>query len=110
MRDFPNGYLIPARDTPLGLATLEELLGNRRRRRRRRRHLVPIVPICLFPENKSVYVQKIKAYVQKIKAFVSCLCMMEFGIYKEKMKNNVFTKNWDMTDFLQVKTEFLMKT
>ena len=65
----------------------EELSARRRRRRRRRRHLVPIVPICLFPENKSVYVQKIKAYVQKIKAFVSCLHMMEFVIYKEILKS-----------------------
>ena len=73
------------RDTPLGLARLAELLGNRRRRRRR--HLVPIVPICLFPENKNVYVQKIKAYVQKIKAFVSSLHMMEFVIYKEILKS-----------------------
>ena len=55
--------------------------------------LVPIIPICIFPENKSVYVQKMKAYVQKIKGFVSCLRMMEFCIYKENMKNNVFTKN-----------------
>ena len=38
-----TGYLIPARDTPLALARLGELLGNRRRGR----HLVPIVPICL---------------------------------------------------------------
>ena len=42
--------------------------------------------ICLCPENRSVY-------VQKIKAFVSCLHMMEFVIYKEKLKNCVFTKN-----------------
>ena len=74
------------RDTPLGLARLGELLGNRRRRRRRR-HLVPIVPICLFPETKGVYVQKIKAYVQKIKAFVSSLHKMEFVIYKEILKS-----------------------
>ena len=40
--------------------------------------------IRLCPEDKSVY-------VQKIKAFVSCLHMMEFVIYKEKMKNCVFT-------------------
>ena len=40
------GYLIPVRDTPLGLARLGELLGNCRRRRRRRwRHLVPIVAL-----------------------------------------------------------------
>ena len=49
--------------------------------------LVPIIPICIFPENKSVYVQKIKAYVQKIKAFVSCLHKMEFVIYKEILKS-----------------------
>ena len=42
--------------------------------------------ICLCPENMSVY-------VQKIKAFVSCLDMMEFVIYKEKLENCVFTKN-----------------
>ena len=66
-------------------------------------------PVWLFPENKSVYVQKIKAYVQKIKAFVSCLHMMEFGIYKEKMKNSVFTKNWDMTDFYKSKLSFWWK-
>ena len=82
------GYLIPVRDTPLGPARLGELLlGNRRRRRRRRRHLAPIVPICLFPENKSVYVQKIKAYVQKIKAFVFCLHKMDFVIYKVILKS-----------------------
>ena len=75
------------RDTPLGLARLGELVGSRRRHRRRRRHLVPIVPICLFPENKNVYVQKIKAYVQKIKAFVSSLHKMEFVIYKEILKS-----------------------
>ena len=76
------------RDTFLALARLGELLGRRhRRRRRRRRHLVPIVPICLFPENKRVYVQKIQAYVQKIQAFVSSLHKMEFVIYKEILKN-----------------------
>ena len=72
--------------------------------------LVPIIPICIFPENKSVYVQKIKAYVQKIEAFVSCLHMMEFVIYKEKMKNSVCSKKLRSDCFLQVKTEFLMKT
>ena len=71
--------------------------------------LVPIIPICIFPENKSVYVQKIKAYVQKIEAFVFCLHKMGFVIYKEKMKNCVFTKQLRSDWFLQVKTEFLMK-
>ena len=92
------------RDTPLGLARLGELLGNRRRRRRRRRrrHLVPIVPICLFPENKSVYVQKIKADVQKIKAFVSSLHMMEFVIYKEILKNGKPTSGICLVTFCAV--------
>ena len=71
--------------------------------------LVPIIPICIFPENKSVYVQKIKAYVQKIEAFVLCLHKMEFVIYKGKMKNSVFTKNWDLTDFYKSKLSFLME-
>ena len=43
--------------------------------------------LVVFTENKSVYVQKIKADVQKIKAFVSCLHMMEFVIYKEILKS-----------------------
>ena len=48
---------------------------------------VPIVPICLFPENKNVNVQKIKAYVQKIKAFVFFLHRMKSVIYKEILKS-----------------------
>ena len=84
MRDSLNGIFDPCAWYPLDLARRGELLGNRRRRRRRRRRqLVPILPICLFPENKNVYVQKIKAYVQKTKAFVFCLHKMKFVIYKE---------------------------
>ena len=62
-------------------------MGNRRRRRRRRRHLVPIVPICLFPEKMNVYVQKIKAYVQKIPADVTSLHKMECVTYEEILKS-----------------------
>ena len=89
------------RDTPLALARLAELLGHRRRRRRRR-HLVPIVPIWLFPENKSVYVQKMKAYVQKIKAFVFCLHKMEFVIYKEILKSGKPTSGILLVTFCAV--------
>ena len=71
--------------------------------------LVPIIPICIFPENKSVYVQKIKAYVQKIEAFVSSLHKMEFVVYKENMTNCVFHKAWDLTDFYQSKLSFWWK-
>ena len=77
------------------------MLG-RRRRRRRRRHLVPIVPICLFPENKNVYVQKIKAYVPKIKAFVSSLHMMEYVIYKEILKSGKPTSGIFLVTFYAV--------
>ena len=91
------------RDTPLALARLGELLGRRRRRRRRRRrHLVPIVPIWLFPENKSVYVQKIKADAQKIKAFVSSLHKMEFVIYKEILKSGKPTSGIFLVTFYAV--------
>ena len=54
---------------------------------------------CLCPENKGVY-------IQKIRAFVSSLHMMEFVIYREKMKNCVFTKSWDLTDFYKSKPSF----
>ena len=85
-------------------------MGNRRRRRRRRRHLVPIVPIWLFPENKSVYVQKIKAYVQKIKAFVSSLHKMEFVIYKEILKSGKPASGIFVGDVLRSQSTCLMKT
>ena len=81
-------------------------MGNRcrrrRRRRRRRRHLVPIVPICLFPENKSVDVQKIEAYVQKIKAFVSSFHKMESVIYKEILKSGKPTSGFFLVTFYAV--------
>ena len=71
--------------------------------------LVPIIPICIFPENKSVYVQKIKAYVQKIEAFVFCLHKMEFVIYTEKMKNSAFAKKTEIWLIYKSKLSFLMK-
>ena len=49
--------------------------------------------LWLHMGNRNVYVQKIKGYVQKIEALVVCLHMMEFPIYKYKIKNCAFTKN-----------------
>ena len=90
------GYLIPARDTHIGLGQAGRVVGKSSA------SLGPIVPICLCPENKSVYVQKIKAYVQKIKAFVSSLHMMEFVIYKEILKSGKPTSGIFLVTFYAV--------
>ena len=92
------GYLIPVRDTPLGLARLGELLG---RCRRRRRHLVSTVQICRFPENKNVYVQKINTYVQKVKVDVFSMLKMEYVIDKEILKRGKSTSGFFCVRFVQ---------
>ena len=72
-------------------------------------HPVPIsyqsrtnIKKCLCPENKSVYVQKIKAYVQKIKGFVSSLHKMEYVIYKEILKSGKPTSGMFLVTFCAV--------
>ena len=59
-----------------------------------------------YPENKSVYVQKIKAYVQKIEAFVFCLHKMEFVIYKEILKSGKPTSGIFLVTFYAVSLLF----